>query len=90
MTTPPKTREEWYDRLLHLSPEYSEDVPRAWAEILDSIMSLQAEVENRGKCLDMATESLMVIESMYRDDFGDPGVEASKCLKEIEKARQPK
>ena len=44
MTTPPKTREEWYDKLLHLSPEYSEDVPRAWAETLNSIMSLQAEV----------------------------------------------
>lgn len=95
---PAMSREEWEAKLTELCNECDVDsFVSLKKEILDAIMSLQAEVErlrgeveNRGKCLDMATESLRLIDSFDADDFGDPGSEARRCLKAIEKARQPK
>ena len=60
MTTPPKTREEWEKRLIgygqqctatilpvptHLFDKYTREATQSLHSILDSIMSLQAEVE---------------------------------------------
>jgi len=65
--------------------------------IIKDIMSLQSELTGaREEVARLTDEKRMMVESLRKindfdeDDEGDPGSEARRCLKEIEKARQPK
>lgn len=88
---PAMSREEWEAKLTELCNECDVDsFVRLKKEILDDIMSIQAEVERLRTENQISWRALHNIMRWSEDDDGDPGWLASVALRAIEKSRQPK